>query len=78
MNSPQAENLAGVLYTAYCKAVGGKAFNGEPLPDWQTFKADPQKYKQLCGWIAVAVTAEIHGRELLADYLRSQPPEIRS
>jgi hypothetical protein len=48
---------AGLLYDAYCAAVGGVAFNGDPLPDWKTFRADPAKQKQVEAWIAVGRTA---------------------
>jgi hypothetical protein len=48
------ERLAGAMYTAYCAAVGGKAFNGDPLPDWQNFRADPFRREQYQGWIAAA------------------------
>ncbi len=51
------EQTAGRLYEAYCAAVGGKAFNGDPLPDWATFRFDPSKQKQSDAWITVAVTA---------------------
>jgi hypothetical protein len=45
------EACAGRAYTAYCAAVGGKAFNGDPLPDWETFRADPAKKKQSDAWV---------------------------
>ena len=45
------------MYTAYCEHVGGRAFNGDPLPDWETFKADPKKEKQSGGWISAAMVA---------------------
>ncbi len=48
------ETLAGHLYEEYCDAVGGVAFNGEPLPKWKEFRADPSKQKQSDGWIAVS------------------------
>ena len=48
------EKIAGNLYEEYCAQVGGKAFNGDPLPDWQTFRADPSKQKQSQAWVAVA------------------------
>lgn len=51
------ENFAKELYAAYCAAVGGVAFNGEPLPDADTFFADPKKQKQVEGWMAVAQRA---------------------
>lgn len=51
------EKLAGILYEHYCVAVGGKAFNGDDLPDWQTFRADPSKRKQSDAWVKVAEKA---------------------
>ena len=50
--------LAAQLYEAYCREVGGKAFNGAPLPPWEEFAADPTKDKQRLAWIAVALEAE--------------------
>jgi len=54
---PYIINLAGQMYEAYCTAVGGKAFNGDPLPDWKTFRTDPSKQKQAEAWIAAANAA---------------------
>ena len=48
------EKLAGRLYTVYCRAVGGKAHNGEPLPDWKEFSVDLKKLLQSNAWRAVA------------------------
>jgi hypothetical protein len=48
------EIVAKELYTTYCAAVGGKAFNGDPLPDWETFVADESKKKQADAWLAAA------------------------
>lgn len=42
------------VYEAYCLAVGGKAFNGDHLPDWETFKNDPAKSVQSNAWIVAA------------------------
>lgn len=50
-------DLAEHLYRTYCVSVGGKAFNGDPLPDWKTFSADPTKEKQVKAWIATANAA---------------------
>lgn len=52
------EETAAALYEEYCRQVGGKAFNGDPLPDWATFAADPAKQKQVGAWRAVAELAE--------------------
>lgn len=49
--------LAGKLYERYCQEVGGKAFNGDPLPDWQTFSNDATKQKQVNAWLSVAEEA---------------------
>jgi hypothetical protein len=48
------EETAGQLYTKYCEAVGGVAFNGDPLPAWDEFSKDPAKEKQSKAWIAAA------------------------
>lgn len=44
------ESAARAAYTAYCEAVGGVAFNGDPLPTWEEFSQDPKKDKQAQGW----------------------------
>ena len=49
------EEHAALLYHTYCVAVGGVAFNGDPLPSWEVFAADPAKTKQVAGWLAVAL-----------------------
>jgi len=61
MESPELEpseaeviEYAGQLYECYCEAVGGVAYDGKPLPNWQEFYSDPSKKKQSNGWIAVA------------------------
>jgi hypothetical protein len=51
------ELLACLLYETYCRAVGGKAFNGDPLPRWIVFAADPAKRVQADGWRKVAEKA---------------------
>lgn len=49
--------IACLLYTTYCNAVGGKAYDGKPLPSWHAFVADPTKTKQADGWHEVAAMA---------------------
>lgn len=51
------EEIAAEMYELYCAKVGGKAFNGDPLPDWKTFRADPAKARQSEAWICVAIKA---------------------
>ena len=48
------EIVAEELYTTYCAAVGGFAFNGDPLPTWVEFSTDPLKTKQSEAWLAAA------------------------
>lgn len=54
---PHTERLAADLYETYCASVGGLAWNGDTLPSWEEFRADPKKQKQSDGWMAVAVRA---------------------
>jgi hypothetical protein len=51
------EVLAKELYTLYCEHVGGKAWNGDPLPTWAQFYSHAKKSKQATGWVAVAARA---------------------
>lgn len=50
--------LAKKIYTTYCEAVGGKAYNGDPLPDAETFFNDPTKEKQANAWRLAAKEPE--------------------
>ena len=50
----ELNSMARDLYTIYCKAVDGRALNGDPLPDWKEFSNDPAKTKQAHGWLKVA------------------------
>jgi hypothetical protein len=49
--------IAGYLYEEYCKSVGGKAHDGQPLPNWATFILDVGKSTQAKGWLDVAQRA---------------------
>ena len=46
--------LGGVAYTAYCNAVGGKARNGDKLPNWDAMCEDPAKQKLVEAWAMAA------------------------
>jgi hypothetical protein len=48
------EEHSALLYSVYREAVGGTAFNGEPLPYWEDFAADPNKELQANAWRSVA------------------------
>ena len=54
-------NRAEELYEAYCCAVGGVAHDGNQLPSWIAFSADPAKAKQVAGWEAVAAASMSDG-----------------
>lgn len=45
------------MYDAYCEQVGGKAFDGRPLPTSAEFFEDVGKRKQAAGWLAAASKA---------------------
>jgi hypothetical protein len=45
------------LYTAYCRGVGGVAYNGDALPTAEVFFADESKQKQVNAWLLVAKRA---------------------
>lgn len=51
------EQLSHKMYDDYCEAVGGKAFNGDPLPKSEEFFNDTNKTKQSAAWIVAAETA---------------------
>lgn len=53
----KAEQIARVMYDNYCIAVGGKAFNGDPLPNSEEFFTDESKTKQATAWIVAAQNA---------------------
>ena len=52
-----ATDLAKLMYDGYCEAVGGKAFNGDPLPKSNEFFEDETKQKQANAWIKAACIA---------------------
>lgn len=58
-NAPYStmEKLAMALYDEYCAEVGGKAYDGRPLPTAKEFFADDTKAKQARAWMAAASKA---------------------
>jgi hypothetical protein len=63
--------LAQTAWDAYSAAVGGRAFNGDLLPNWDVMVADPKKQNLVKAWRA---TAEAVRHEVL---LENSPPEFR-
>ena len=55
---PADEALVRLAYDAYCASVGGKAFNGDPLPHSSVFFNDPGKAQQAKGWRDAIIAVE--------------------
>ena len=51
------KKLAMALYDEYCEKVGGKAYDGRPLPTAKEFFEDDTKIKQARAWMAAASKA---------------------
>lgn len=51
------KQVAMAMYDEYCAAVGGKAYDGRPLPTAAEFFDDDTKRKQARGWFAAASKA---------------------
>ena len=51
------DRVAAHFYAVYCDSVGGKAWNGDSLPDWAALNADPAKARIIEAWKAVARAA---------------------
>lgn len=56
------EDLAELLYERYCEEVGGRAYDGMPLPNWKQFRSDPNKRVQSEAWVRVASMAALIAR----------------
>ena len=59
INAPYStmERIAMAMYDEYCTSVGGKAYDGRPLPTAKEFFADATKAKQSRGWMSAASKA---------------------
>ncbi len=62
------KRIAKAAYTSYCKNVGGKAFNGDPLPTWEEFEADASKEKQVTAWRCAALAACLENEDIQTEY----------
>lgn len=51
------EKLAMAMYGEYCEKVGGKSYDGKPLPTAKEFFNDETKAKQARAWMAAASKA---------------------
>lgn len=48
------DKYAKLAWDTYTNAVGGRAFNGDLLPEWDVMVADPAKQKLVAAWRATA------------------------
>jgi hypothetical protein len=44
------DEVGGLAYETYCKAVGGKAFSGDLLPTWAVLCKDEKKENLVVAW----------------------------
>lgn len=54
------KSLGQVAFEAYCTAVGGKTFDGKPIPGWDELHGDRLKVQG--GWEAAAQAIRQHTR----------------
>ncbi len=77
--SNSADITAGeIAYAAYCREVGGRSVNGEPLPTWEELNDDPGKARVVSGWHASAnaVIAAFQTHEVLTGKRGHEPVEV--
>lgn len=56
--------LGKTAWDTYKDTVGGKAFNGDPLPTWEEMEKDPAKTQIVCAWQASALAVAVAFSEL--------------
>jgi len=61
------EEIGKEIYTVYCKGVGGKSFNGDVLPDKETFFNDTRYELQIEGWRKVGEYVHDLARRIIND-----------
>jgi hypothetical protein len=54
------DEVARIAWDTYSKAVGGKAFNGDPLPTWDVMCADEKKENLVVAWKRCARAVATH------------------
>jgi hypothetical protein len=85
----RVQYLAELMYTTYCESVGGVAHDGQPLPTWSVFAADPARSKQAEAWRKAALACFLQNttvaKRILAhkfvtaldELLRESPAELQ-
>lgn len=54
------DEVGRIAWNTYSKAVGGKAFNGDPLPTWDAMCADAKKENLVVAWKRCARAVAAH------------------
>jgi hypothetical protein len=54
------DEVARIAWDTYSKAVGGKAFNGDPLPTWDVMCKDEKKENLVVAWKRCARAVATH------------------
>lgn len=63
------ERLAKVAWDAYKRKVGGKTFNGDPMPEWEEMLRDESKQKIVAGWREAARgVALVHDSDRIKEF----------
>lgn len=58
--------LGQAAWDAYSQSVGGKAYNGDPLPSWGVMREDPRKQHLVKAWVAAARAVVVEHSRLRA------------
>lgn len=62
-----AERLGKAAWEAYRESVGGKSFNGEPLPTWEEMTKDPKRAAVRKAWIESGIAAGLEQIEISSE-----------
>jgi hypothetical protein len=76
MKRTTLDELGRIAWDSYCKAVGGKAFNGDVLPTWAEMKVDTKKAHLVKAWIAAGTA--VQERVLKDSKLETKPAPVSS
>jgi hypothetical protein len=61
------DEVGRIAWDTYSKAVGGKAFNGDPLPTWDAMCKDEKKENLVVAWKRAARAVASHVEKKLPD-----------
>lgn len=70
--------LGKTAWEAYAAAVGGKAFNGDPLPTWEAMGLDNKKAHLVSAWIKAAEAVEAYVLSATSEMNRNPNSQVQS